>query len=355
MARELTRVGNPSSLHTSGRRARQRLEEAREQLAEAVGAHPSEVVFTAGGTEADNIAVRGSWAARRPERNAVAVSAIEHPAVLETAGAMERDGAEVHTLAVDDDGRLVAAQWTADLAVASVMWVNNETGTVNAPGSWVEGARAVGAWTHSDAVQAFGHLPLTFADSGLDLMSVTAHKIGGPVGIGALLVRREITPLAVMAGGGQERDLRSGTLTVALAAGFAEAASVAVASLEADRARWQSLRERVLEWAGGCAGVHPNPAAGEVSPAIVNLTFDGCLADDLLLLLDAAGVDCSSGSACHAGVSRPSPVLLEMGRSEAAATGSLRISFGPTTDADEVAAVLTALEGAVPRARAARS
>ena len=348
---ELARVGNASSLHASGRAARSRLEDAREQLASAIGAHPTEVIFTAGGTEADNLALRGSWLARRHERNVVSLSTIEHPAIIEAAGAMSSEGAEISMIEVDDQGVAQLDHLDPNSAVASVMWVNNETGVVNDPAPLVEGAHSVGAWAHSDAVQALGHLPVDFGSSGLDLMTISSHKIGGPVGIGALIARREAGLKAIQFGGGQEREVRSGTLPVALAAGFAVAAELAVAAQLDEYARLRTLADALLAGVANVPGVTVNPTRAETSPAIVNLAFDGCGADDLLLLLDSQGIDCSTGSACTAGVSQPSPVLLAMGHSRQVAGTSLRFSFGPGVTSLDIDHVLKVLPGALSRSR----
>ncbi|SDE21076.1 cysteine desulfurase family protein [Auraticoccus monumenti] len=354
-ALELT--GNPSSLHASGRVARRVLEESRESLAASLGAHPTEVVLTSGGTEADNLALRGSWLARRAGgRDAVAVSAVEHPAVLETAAALRAEGAAVVELAVGADATVREEAWAGldqRVAVASVMWVNNETGTVQPVDRLVEAARRVGAWSHSDAVQAVGVEDVGFAASGLDLLSVSGHKLGAPVGIGALLVRREVGLQPVAWGGGQERDLRSGTVPVALAAALAAACADVVAARVRRTAALTGLRTRLLDGlaASGLGGVHVH-GGPRTSPAIVMLGFDGLRADDLLMLLDAAGVDCSTGSACSAGVVGPSPVLLATGLDEAAASAAVRFSFGATSSGSDVDALLTALPDAVARARA---
>lgn len=354
-AMELT--GNPSSLHASGRVARRVLEESRESLAASLGAHPSEVVLTSGGTEADNLALRGSWLARREAgRDAVAVSTVEHPAVAETAAALAVEGATVLELGVDAGGTVVEDAWEVldqRVAVASVMWVNNETGTVQPVQRLVTAARRAGAWSHSDAVQAVGVEEVDFAASGLDLLTVSGHKLGAPVGVGALLVRREVGLRPVGWGGGQERDLRSGTVPVALAAALAAACADVVATREERRVVLAGLRQRLLDGvaASGLTGVHVH-GGPRTSPAVVMLGFDGLRADDLLMLLDAAGVDCSTGSACSAGVVGPSPVLLATGLDERAAAAAVRFSFGaPSTTAD-VDALLAALPGAVARARA---
>ena len=343
-------VGNPSSLHRPGQRARAALEEVREELAAAVGAHPTEVIFTSGGSEADSIAVLGGWARRRDEgRERCLVSAIEHPAVL---GATSW-GAEL--MPVTSDGVLDVAAATQLIddtaAVVSVMAVNNETGVVQPVAEVAELARASGAWMHTDAVQALGHLPVDFAASGADLMSLSAHKIGGPVGVGALLARREVVPRATGLGGGQERELRSGTVPVALAAAFARAASLAVEDLETEAARLRALSGRIAEAAVAAGGRLNSREDG--APHIVNVTFDGVRADDLLFLLDQRGIYASVGSACKAGVHQPSDVLLAMGRTPDEAVQSLRFSIGwSTTDAD-IDEACRALPEALARARAA--
>lgn len=352
MAAAWARPGNPSSLHTAGRTARRQLEESRESLAESLGARPGEIVFTSGGTEANNLILLGA-AGARPERPRLVIGGGEHPSV---AGVAERLPGRVDVLPLDADGRL-AAGWEAviggDTALVSTMLVNNETGVVQDLGAIRDRAGEVGAWVHTDAVQAFGHLPLDFAALGVDAMTVTAHKLGGPVGIGALVIRREVSLAAPGFGGGQERRVRSGTAMTALATGFAAAARAAVGDLAEEAARLGVLREALARGIGAAvAGVRIN-GVEPVSPAILNVTFAGCRADDLLLMLDAAGIDCSTGSACTAGVHQPSEVLLAMGRSVDEASGSLRFSLGRATDAAAIERVLAVLPDAVARARAA--
>ncbi|MDO5677374.1 MAG: cysteine desulfurase family protein [Propionibacteriaceae bacterium] len=342
-------VGNPASLHRPGQRARGVLEEAREELAAALGAHPTEVIFTSGGSEADSIAVLGGWATRREAgRPRCLVSAVEHPAVL---GAVVT-GAEI--LPVTHDGAVdlnaAAELITGDVALVSVMAVNNETGVVQPVEEVRRLAHGAGAWLHSDAVQAFGHLPVDFAASALDMMSVSAHKLGGPVGIGALVARREVVPSAIGLGGGQEREVRSGTVPVALAAAFARAASLAVEDLAQEAQRMRGLSGRIAAAAVAAGGRLNSREDG--APHIVNVTFDGVRADDLLFLLDQRGVHASVGSACKAGVHQPSEVLLAMGRTPDEAVQSLRFSVGwPTTDAeiDEACAALGEVLAQAPR------
>ena len=237
------------------------------------------------------------------------------------------------------------------VAVVSVMWVNNETGVVQPVSAVGELASAVGAWMHTDAVQALGHLPVDFGASGVDLMSLSAHKIGGPVGVGALLARRGVVPSAVGLGGGQEREVRSGTQPMALAAAFARAASVAVGELGAEVSRVSGLRDRVSEVCVAVGGRLNSRADG--APHIVNVTFDGVRADDLLFLLDQRGVAASVGSACRAGVHQPSEVLLAMGRTADEATQSLRFSLGWTTTSADISRLVEVLPEALSVARSA--
>jgi cysteine desulfurase len=356
-------VGNPSSLHTSGRSARRVVEEARELIAAALGAKPAEVIFTSGGTEADNLAIKGSYGsrARTENRTRVVVSAVEHHAVLDPAYWLaSAAGADVVEVGVDPAGRVSTDEVTAAVdgrtAVASIMWANNEIGTVQPVRSVVEAAHRVGAWVHSDAVQAVGHLPVDFAESGLDLLTVTAHKLGGPVGIGALLARREVGLEPVLHGGGQERDLRSGTLDVVGVAGFAAALELAVSGQQAERSRLESLRAGLVEVvlaAAPDAVIHGPVEPGERLPGVLNVELPGCSSDALLLLLDAAGIDCSTGSACTAGVARPSHVLRALGRTDVQARSALRFSLGHTSTRADVDALAQALPEVLTRARAA--
>ena len=362
MAAQWGTVGNPSSLHASGRAARRVMEESREQVAELLGARPAEVIFTSGGTEADNLAVKGAYGARaRPQgRRRVVVSSTEHHAVLDPARWLGSSaGADVTEIGVDPVGRvdLDALSRIVDdrTAVVSILWANNEIGTVQPVPEIAEIAHRAGAWAHSDAVQAVGHLPVDFAASGLDLMTVTAHKLGGPVGVGALLARREVGLEPVQHGGGQERDVRSGTLDVAGAAGFAAALAIAIESQAAERERLESLRAGLVTAvlaAAPDAVVHGPSDPDERLPGVLNVELPGCSADALLLLLDAAGIDCSTGSACTAGVAEPSHVLLALGRTERQAGSALRFSLGHTSSQADVDALAVALPEVLTRSRA---
>ncbi len=359
MTRQMTRVGNASSLHGSGRAARRVVEESREVIAACLGARPSDVIFTSGGTESDNLAVKGAfWSS--PTRTSVATSGIEHSAVLDAVGWLGEVGADVTQVGVDGTGRIdLAALEEAvsdSTAVVSIMWGNNEVGTLQPIAQAVAVAVRYGAISHSDAVQAVGHVPVDFAASGLDLLSLTAHKLGGPYGIGALLARRDVALTPILHGGGQERDIRSGTLDVAAVAGLAAALEVATERLPAEEARVRELRSLlIMEVLAAVpdAVLHGPADSDDALPGIVNVSFPGCSADALLLLLDAAGIDCSTGSACSAGVAQPSHVLLAMGGSEAEARSSLRFSLGHTSTAADIDALAAALPDAVARGRLA--
>jgi cysteine desulfurase len=358
-------LGNPSSLHGSGRRARRRVEESREQLAESLGARPSEIVFTAGGTEADNLAVKGIFWARRdaaPRRRRVIVSAIEHHAVMDTVEwLVAHEAADVTWLPVDEHGRVSPVALRAaleadpdDVALVSVMWANNEVGTVQPIAELAAIAHEFRVPIHTDAVQAVGSLPVDFAGSGVDALTMTGHKLGGPYGAGALLLRRDVECAPLLHGGGQERDVRSGTLDVPGAVGLATATAIAVARQPESAARVSALRDALI--AGVRARVPDAVVNGhptERLPGIAHLFFPGCEGDSLLMLLDARGVECSTGSACSAGVAQPSHVLLAIGVPEAQARGSLRLSLGHTSDEADVAAVVEAIGPAVERARRA--
>ncbi len=367
---ELTRTGNPSSLHAAGRAARRTVEEARESVAAALGARPSEVVFTAGGTEADNLAVKGLFWGRRttdPRRRRIVVSAVEHHAVLDPAFWMaEHAGAEIVLLPVDAEGRVdldalraEIAEHADEIALISVMWANNEVGTLQPVPEVVQLARPHGIPVHSDAVQAVGQVPVDFAASGLDAMTVSGHKVGGPVGVGALLARRDAPLTPVLHGGARSAACAPGRSTPPRSARSASrsprrsrtgpsgprtsprcATSSSRACASASRRRAQRTRARRAR--------RRRPAARQRA-----LHLPRCRGRLLLYLLDSAGVQASTGSACQAGVPQPSHVLLAMGVPEADARGALRFSLGVTSTRDDVARLLDALPRAVERARAA--
>jgi cysteine desulfurase len=363
MTAALATVGNASSLHGTGRVARRRMEESREKLAQLLGARPSEVIFTAGGTESDNLAVKGIYWARRDadaRRVRIVTTPVEHHAVLDAVEwLVEHEGAEVTWLPVDKDGAVTAAalrdvlQAHDDVALVTVMWANNEVGTIMPIAELAAVAAEFDVPMHSDAVQAIGQIPVDFAASGLSAMSIGAHKFGGPVGIGALLLRRDTACVPLLHGGGQERDVRSGTPNVAAA--VAMAAEVAIEGLEANSARVAALRDRLVEGVlSTIDDVDLNGATGDARlPGNSHFTFRGCEGDSLLMLLDAKGIECSTGSACTAGVAQPSHVLIAMGADPAHARGSLRLSLGHTSTEADVDAALAVLPAAVERARAA--
>ncbi|MFI1931897.1 cysteine desulfurase family protein [Streptomyces sp. NPDC020330] len=367
MTAQLSATGNASSLHTAGRRARRTVEESREALADALGARPSEVVLTSGGTEADNLAVKGLYWSRRdadPRRTRVLAGPVEHHAVLDAVDWLaEHEGATVDYLPVDRHGRVhpedlreAILRDPDDVAMITVMWANNEIGTIMPVRELAAVAAEFSIPMHADAVQAFGQLEVDFARSGLAAMTVSGHKIGGPFGIGALLLGRDHTPVPVLHGGGQERHVRSGTLDVPAVASFAVAGRLAAERHEEFARRVGALRDELvtavrLAVPDAVLGGDPDPA-GRL-PANAHFSFPGCEGDSLLLLLDAQGIECSTGSACTAGIAQPSHVLLATGTDPDLARGTLRFSLGHTSTEDDVKALAEAIGPAVERARTA--
>jgi cysteine desulfurase len=367
VAARMRALGNPSSLHGSGRAARKAVEEAREAVATALGAAPGEVVFTSGGTEADNLAVKGLYWARRaadPRRTRVLVSAVEHHAVTDTAEWLGKsEGAQIEWLPVDREGRLVVDELRSALAsdpdsvaLVSVMWANNEVGTLQPIAEVVAAANRYGVPVHSDAVQAVGSVPVDFSASRLTAMTVSGHKLGGPVGSGALLVRRDADLVPVQHGGGQEREIRSGTLDAPSIAGFATAVEAAVASRTVRASRIGELREALI---GGVLEAVPDAVVNGPAdprrrlPGIAHVSFPGCEGDAMMMLLDAQGIDCSTGAACAAGVPEPSHVLLAMGADPLRARSSLRFSLGHSSTRADVDRLVAAIGPVAERAWAA--
>jgi cysteine desulfurase len=367
MTDELAQLGNPSSLHNAGRRARRVVEESRELIAEAYGARPSEVVFTSGGTEADNLAVKGLYWARRaedPARRRVLATATEHHAVLDSVRWLaEHEQAEATWLPVGPTGEVRPASLAeaieldpAAVAMISVMWANNEVGTVQPIADLAELAAEHQIPFHSDAVQAAGQLPVSLALSGATALTITAHKLGGPVGVGALLLARGSEPVPVLHGGGQERDVRSGTLDVPAIRAFAAAVQVATERRADEVKRFGALRDDLIAQVTTAVpdavlnGAAPGPGR---LPGNAHFSFPGCEGDALLMLLDARGIACSTGSACTAGVAQPSHVLLAMGADEARARGSLRFSLGHSSSQQDVDALGAVIGEVVERARRA--
>ncbi|KAA9135013.1 cysteine desulfurase family protein [Microbacterium caowuchunii] len=359
-------VGNASSIHGGGQQARRVLEEARERLAATLGCDPIEVVFTSGGTEAVNLAVKGLWSARPQGAREIVLPDGEHHATLDSVAALvDREGAVPRPVRLERTGAIPVADFTAALpgaAFATAMVANNELGTISDAAALAEAAASAEVALHLDAVAAFGHIPLSFsawrADAagpgGLVAMSVSAHKVGGPVGVGAVVVARGARLHPQIHGGGQQRGLRAGTQDVAGAAAFAVAAEAALADQAAEGVRLGRLRERLA--AGILAAVPDAEPLGDPVrrvPGTLHVHFPGARGETLLFLLDQHGVAVSTGSACQAGVPEPSHVVQAIGRDEETARSVLRFSLGRTTTESDVDAALAAIPWAVERARAA--
>lgn len=352
--------GNPSSVHAAGRRAKELVEGAREQVAGAVGARPDEIVFTGGGTEADNLALKGAATKRRGNGNHLVVSAFEHHAVLDAARWLESQGFELSLAPVGPNGLVdpeaVAALVRPGTILVSVMAVNNELGTIQPIAEVASAVRAANpnALVHTDAVQALGNVPVDLHRWGVDLAAFAAHKLGGPKGVGALFVRSGVAVEATVHGGGQERGLRSGTLNVAGIAGFGLAAQTAVKEVDEKQERVGALRDRLL--AGLRVEIPDLVVNGTLEtrvPGTLSISIPGTEGETLLLLLDQAGIACSSGSACASGAMDPSHVLMAMGVPKKQALGSLRFSLGRPSSMEDVEAVLQVLPGIVRQARRA--
>lgn len=355
-------LGNPNAIHSHGRRARRIVDEAREEVAALLGADPAEVIFTSGGTEADNLAVQGGWFATRAERPGLVVSAIEHPAVTETAHWLAaHHGADLHLAPVTRSGLVDVAAVAEHLAVArerigliSIMWANNETGVIQPLPHITALAEKYGIAVHADAVQAGGRVPVDFGASGLAALSLSGHKLGGPVGSGVLLARRDFVPHVHMHGGGQERGVRSGTVNAAGAAAFAAALRQATAEIQTEGARISALRDRLQE---GIRALAPDVviwgAQEERLPGHLLVSVRGTRSESVLFALDMAGVSASAGSACQAGVVGASPVVLALGGTEEQARSALRFTLGHTTTAAEVDLALATLPAVMDQARRA--
>jgi cysteine desulfurase len=356
MSEQLQQLGNPSSLHTHGRATRKTLEDAREEIAKKIDCLASEVIFTASGTEANNIALKGLfWNGKKNGKNVVVISAIEHHAILDPAHWLEtHEGAEVISVPVNTDGVVDLAflqnlvkERGSEIAVISIMHSNNETGVLQPLQEIVRVAGEIPV--HTDAVQSFTKTTLSYKNLGVTALTLSAHKVGGPLGIGALILRRAYEIPALLHGGGQEREIRSGTLNAPSIVAFATAVRDSY-----DAQRVSELRDAFIS---GVKGLIPDAYInGEKSarlPGIVNVTFPGTQSDTLLLLLDGAHVSASTGSACSAGVHEASHVLLSMGHSEETAQSSLRFSFGATSTQSDVDFVLSVLPDVISRGRAA--
>ena len=365
MTRELSQTGNPSSLHTHGRQARKDVEIAREQIADALHCRANEVIFTAGGTEANNLAIKGLvWYAQQldPKKRIVIVSSIEHHAVLDPALWLEASKQATLILApVDELGRIdlvklesLILQHEDEIALVSVMWANNEVGTIQPIEEIAHLVSEHGILFHTDAVQAVGSLPVRFDAYPIDAMTISGHKLGGPMGIGALILKRELKAIPIIHGGGQEREIRSGTLPTHLIAGLGTAIESAVKNQAEYAKRVSEIRDEFIK--GVEAHVEGAKLMGDRTsrlPGNAHFCFEGAEGDALLMLLDAAGVSCSTGSACTAGIAQPSHVLLAMGLREGEAIGALRFSFGRQSTIEEAQTVVDLLPEIVARARRA--
>ena len=351
-------VGNPSSIHSAGQNAKRMLEEAREQVAASLGCDPIEVVFTSGGTEAINLAIKGIYWARQAgrSRRRILVPRGEHHATVDTVEWLERhDGAIIEWLPIDDLGRVRldaladALAQHDDIALLTALWANNEVGTIQPTAEFAALAATHDVPVHFDAVSAYGHLPIDFAGSGVAALSVSAHKIGGPLGMGALILSRSASVVPLIHGGGQQRQVRSGTQDAPAAVAFGVAAQAPEPDFGAQNL--SALRDRLI--VGVHAAVPDAVLRGDPSLRLASnahFTFPGCEGDSLLYLLDAAGISVSTGSACQAGIPEASHVLLGMGLSEAEARGALRFTFGHTSTDADVDALLEALPDAYERA-----
>ncbi len=354
MTDALIKVGNPSSLHTEGRSTRKDVEDARELIAKSVGCLPSEVIFTGSGTEADNAAIKGLfW---KSGKKLILISAIEHHAVLDPARwLVEHEGAELIEIPVDKNGVLdldfltsLIAKRGDEVALISAMHSNNETGVIQPIAEVVKIAGDIPV--HTDAVQSFTKTLLSYQDLGVTSMALSAHKVGGPHGIGALILKRAYEIPALLHGGGQEREIRSGTLNAPAIVAF----SAAAASKNYDANRVNELRKRFEDGVLLSApDAYINGVDAQRLPGISNVTFPGTQSDSLLLLMDSEKVSCSTGAACSAGVHRPSHVLLAMGHTEISAQSSLRFSLGANSTAADVDFALSVLPKVIERGRAA--
>lgn len=350
------RFGNPSSVHKWGREARTALDEARERVAQSLGAHPDEVCFTSGGTEGDNLAILGSWRALRAARPAVVAATIEHKAVLAAVHEVAHEGGEERLVGVDGDGLVLRDAYEvamdASVALASVMWVNNEIGVVQEMGPLIECAKAVGALFHTDAVQAFGKVAIDARSMPFDSLTISGHKIGAPKGIGAMFIRRGTPLVPLMYGGSQDRGRRPGTENVAMAVGLARAAELAVEERAASWEKLEAMRDR-LEAAFLAripdALVHGRGAPR--APHILNLSVPGTDSESLLMALDLQGVACSAGSACQSGSVTPSHVLSALGVESRLGAAAVRMSLGALSTDDGIARVAELFPALVDKAR----
>jgi len=361
MYRESANVGNASSLHGAGRRARRVVEESREKLAAAVGAKPQEIIFTASGTEANNLAVKGLYWRAGASKRAIVSTPIEHHAILDPLEWLEREqSVTLHMAEVDSDGTTkvdsiaqLLSEYQKEISFVTVMHSNNEVGALQPVAEIAAISREYEMPIHTDAVQSFGKVPLDFGKLGVSALTISGHKIGGPLGVAALVAKKDLELTPLLHGGGQERDVRSGTLHTPAIAAFATAAELSQQRLQINADRIRSMRARLIN--GVTAAVEDVKVNGgeNTLPGIAHFTFAGAEGDALLLLLDAQGVQCSTGSACSAGIAQPSHVLIAMGMAPKIARSSIRFSIGTTTSEKDIDKAISVISEVVSRARAA--
>jgi cysteine desulfurase len=361
MYRESASVGNASSLHGAGRRARRVVEESREKLAAAVGAKPQEIIFTASGTEANNLAVKGLYWRAGASKRAIVSTPIEHHAILDPLEWLEREhSVTLHMAEVDSDGTTkvdsiaqLLSEYQKEISFVTVMHSNNEVGALQPVAEIAAISREYEMPIHTDAVQSFGKVPLDFGKLGVSALTISGHKIGGPLGVAALVAKKDLELTPLLHGGGQERDVRSGTLHTPAIAAFATAAELSQQRLQINADRIRSMRERLIN--GVTVAVDDVRINGgeNTLPGIAHFTFAGAEGDALLLLLDAQGVQCSTGSACSAGIAQPSHVLIAMGMAPKIARSSIRFSIGTTTSEKDIDKAISVISEVVSRARAA--
>jgi cysteine desulfurase len=361
MYRESASVGNASSLHGAGRRARRVVEESREKLAAAVGAKPQEIIFTASGTEANNLAVKGLYWGAGASKRAIVSTPIEHHAILDPLEWLEREqSVTLHMAEVDSHGTTkvdsiaqLLSEYQKEISFVTVMHSNNEVGALQPVAEIAAISREYEMPIHTDAVQSFGKVPLDFGKLGVSALTISGHKIGGPLGVAALVAKKDLELTPLLHGGGQERDVRSGTLHTPAIAAFATAAELSQQRLQINADRIRSMRERLIN--GVTVAVDDVRINGgeNTLPGIAHFTFAGAEGDALLLLLDAQGVQCSTGSACSAGIAQPSHVLIAMGMAPKIARSSIRFSIGTTTSEKDIDKAISVISEVVSRARAA--
>jgi len=361
MYRESASVGNASSLHGAGRRARRVVEESREKLAAAVGAKPQEIIFTASGTEANNLAVKGLYWRAGASKRAIVSTPIEHHAILDPLEWLEREhSVTLHMAEVDSHGTTkvdsiaqLLSEYQKEISFVTVMHSNNEVGALQPVAEIAAISREYEMPIHTDAVQSFGKVPLDFGKLGVSALTISGHKIGGPLGVAALVAKKDLELTPLLHGGGQERDVRSGTLHTPAIAAFAAAAELSQQRLQITADRIRTMRERLIN--GVTAAVDDVRINGgeNTLPGIAHFTFAGAEGDALLLLLDAQGVQCSTGSACSAGIAQPSHVLIAMGMAPKIARSSIRFSIGTTTSEKDIDKAISVISEVVSRARAA--